>query len=264
MNSEPRIGTLAARALVIDPGDFNEVEGSRQYRVPISRRIGARDIIQTINRYQAGVSPVRRNEIAEEVLYVVNGNGRCSIDGNVYELDSGTALYIPPATTYQIECSSGAQLEAVSVCCPEERPSEAGFELSAREDTKRGSNHESEKRELPMLVIHEQNQPAIPTGDREFKLLASHETGAKRVTQFIGIIPPGRAPMHHHTYEEAIYIIEGRGILWTHEGSSEFGPGTSIYLPRGVSHCLENTGTSNVKLLGVFHPSGSPAARYEK
>jgi mannose-6-phosphate isomerase-like protein (cupin superfamily) len=69
--------------------------------------------------------------------------------------------------------------------------------------------------------------------------------------------------MHHHTYEEAIYIIEGEGRVWTDGGSADFGPGASIYLPRGVSHSLENTGGVNIRLLGVFHPSGSPATRYD-
>jgi mannose-6-phosphate isomerase-like protein (cupin superfamily) len=77
------------------------------------------------------------------------------------------------------------------------------------------------------------------------------------------VIPPGRAPLHHHTYEEAIYIIEGEGRVHTETGSAEFSAGASIYLPRGVSHSLENTGETNIRLLGVFHPSGSPAARYD-
>jgi len=103
----------------------------------------------------------------------------------------------------------------------------------------------------------------IPAGDRTFRFLVNQDLGAGRVTQFSGIIPHGRAPMHHHTYEEAIYIIEGEGRVWTKDGDAPFTSGSSIYLPRGVSHCLENTGASNIRLLGVFHPSGSPAVRYD-
>ena len=28
-------------------------------------------------------------------------------------------------------------------------------------------------------------------------------------------------------------------------------------------HCVENTGTGELRLLGVFYPAGSPAVRYE-
>jgi len=38
-------------------------------------------------------------------------------------------------------------------------------------------------------------------------------------------------------------------------------PGSCIQLPRGVPHCLENTGSATLVVLGVFHPGGSPAAK---
>jgi mannose-6-phosphate isomerase-like protein (cupin superfamily) len=243
---------LSGGAVVISPGELTMSEGSRRYRVTISQAIGARDLLQTISIYSHGVAPARRNPTAEEVLYVVRGQGSCYIDGHTYELDPGTAVYIPPGSVYQIR-GSVDELEIVGVCCPEETRTEVGIEqlVSDTSDTK------------PFRTVLEAAQKAVATGDRTFKLLVNRDLGAKRVTQFIGVIPQGRAPMHHHTYEEAIYIIEGHGVVWSEDGSAEFGPGSSIYLPRGVSHSLENTGTGNIRLLGVFHPSGSPASRYE-
>lgn len=245
---------LAGGAAVIASGEFDKTECTRRYRVPISRAIGARDIAQTVSLYSAGLSNARRNPTGEEVLYVVRGEGACYVDGHRYELAAGAAVFIPPGSIYQIEnADSQSELEIVSVCCPEDEQAE----IVAAPVTRNESDTK------PIRVICEQEQKAIPTGNRVFKLLASQETGAKRVTQFVGVIPPGRAPMHHHTYEEAIYIIEGTGRLWTDEGSEEFEAGASIYLPRGLSHSLENTGSCDVRLLGVFHPSGSPAARYD-
>jgi mannose-6-phosphate isomerase-like protein (cupin superfamily) len=241
---------LHGGAAVIAGGEFTGTEGTRRYRVPVARAMGAHDIAQTISVYDAGLAPARRNPTAEEVLYVVSGEGACHLDGFRYELVNGVAVYVPPGRVCQIE-SLGA-LEIVSVCCPEDESVEVGVETITRGsfDTR------------PARVVLEQFQKEIATGDRTFKLLVSHDLGASRVTQFVGVIPPGRAPMHHHTYEEAIYIIEGEGRVWTESGSADFGAGASIYLPRGVSHSLENTGTANIRLLGVFHPSGSPAVRY--
>jgi oxalate decarboxylase/phosphoglucose isomerase-like protein (cupin superfamily) len=34
-----------------------------------------------------------------------------------------------------------------------------------------------------------------------------------------------------------------------------------VQLPRGLPHCLENTGRDTLVVLGVFHPGGSPAAK---
>jgi mannose-6-phosphate isomerase-like protein (cupin superfamily) len=245
------MNVLAGGATVIDGGELAEVEGSRRYRVPISKSTGARDISQTISVYAPGISPARRNPIGEEVLFVVRGEGACYVNGHRYAMAGGTAVFVPPGSAYHIENTGKVDLQIVSVCCPEDA-TETGIEPAARKpnDT------------APILTVRECDQKPIAAGDRTFKFLVNQDVGALRVTQFVGLIPPGRAPMHHHTYEEAIYIIEGEGRVWTIDGSAGFKAGSSIYLPRGVSHSLENTGPAEVKLLGVFHPSGSPDVSY--
>ena len=32
-------------------------------------------------------------------------------------------------------------------------------------------------------------------------------------TQFAGLIPPGRAPAHHHTYDEVVHVVAGQGVV---------------------------------------------------
>jgi mannose-6-phosphate isomerase-like protein (cupin superfamily) len=243
---------------VIQRAELTELEGTRRYCVPISRAIGARDIAQFVSVYSEGVSSARRNPVGEEVIYVVTGSGTCFIDGYSYALAPGTAVYIPPGSVYQVENLDDrgrgvSDLGIVSVCCPEDDDAEIGIDpvVRAAHDTK------------PFRTVRESEVEATVTGDRSFKVLVNQDIGALGVTQFIGMIPPGRAPMHHHTYEEAIYIIEGEGSVHTEDGDATFKAGSSIYLPRLVRHCLENTGSTIIRLLGVFHPSGSPASRYD-
>jgi mannose-6-phosphate isomerase-like protein (cupin superfamily) len=38
-------------------------------------------------------------------------------------------------------------------------------------------------------------------------------------------------------------------------------PGSCVHLPPGQRHCLENTGAAMLRVLGVFQPGGSPAAK---
>jgi mannose-6-phosphate isomerase-like protein (cupin superfamily) len=248
---------LSGGAAVIEPGEFSESEGTRRFRVPISKAMGAHEIAQFVSRYSEGTSAARRNPSGEEVIYVVNGSGICFIDGYSYTLAPGTAVYIPPGSVYQIENlddrgRSVSDIEVISVCCPEDEHTEVGIDpiVRAPQDTK------------PFRTVREEDAEAIAAGDRIFKLLVNPEIGARRVTQFVGSIPPGKAPMHHHTYEEAIYVIEGQGRVHTEEGEATFKAGASIYLPRFVRHCLENTGTTPIRVLGVFHPAGSPAEAY--
>jgi mannose-6-phosphate isomerase-like protein (cupin superfamily) len=96
------------------------------------------------------------------------------------------------------------------------------------------------------------------TGDREFRVLLS---AGLSITQFAGLIPPGRAPEHHHTYDEVVHVLAGRGVVHLRAGDTPIAPGTSIYLPPYQPHCLENTGSEPLRVLGVFHPAGSPAAK---
>jgi mannose-6-phosphate isomerase-like protein (cupin superfamily) len=111
------------------------------------------------------------------------------------------------------------------------------------------------------VVTLEECQPER-TGDREFRVLLS---SGLSFTQFAGIIPPGRAPEHQHSYDEVVHVLAGRGVVHLHADQAaiqtEIGPGTSIYLPPQTPHCLENTGQEPLRVLGVFYPAGSPAAK---
>ena len=120
-------------------------------------------------------------------------------------------------------------------------------------------------RKAPTPLVHEDNQPDLPAGDdRHFRLLITPEHGARNVTQFVGFIDRSGAPFHTHTYEEAIYILSGKGVVHI-EGLPEqqIRPGTSIFLPPGTPHSLENQSDGVLKLLGVFSPPGSPANKME-
>ena len=101
------------------------------------------------------------------------------------------------------------------------------------------------------------DQPRQTTADRWYAELVQAE-----VTQFVGSIPPGRVPDHFHLYEEVICILEGEGIMHAGESSTPIGTGSCIFLPIRQRHCLENTGSGELRLLGVFYPAGSPAVRY--
>lgn len=93
---------------------------------------------------------------------------------------------------------------------------------------------------------------------REFRLLCC----TSATTQFVGVVPPGRAKMHNHPYDEVAYVVEGEGVLHWEDGDDDpVGAGSCIFFPRLVFHSLENTGASNLRIMGVFHPAGSPADR---
>ena len=107
------------------------------------------------------------------------------------------------------------------------------------------------------ILARLEDQQIQKTGDRWYCEMIQGE-----VTQFVGSIPPGRAPDHFHLYEEVICILSGEGRMWAGASSTPVRRGSCIFLPIRQRHCLENTGSDDLRLVGVFYPAGSPAVRY--
>ena len=101
------------------------------------------------------------------------------------------------------------------------------------------------------------------TGARSFQILFDASNGSTRATLFAGFVPPGSAPWHYHLYDEIVWIPDGLGRVHVGETVEELGPGLAFRLrPREV-HIVENTSTdSELTIIGLFTPAGSPSAAY--
>ena len=249
---------LAGGCRLYESGDGESaIRGSWSSRAVMSHATGTKLITQTVSDFAVGRSPVVRNPAAEEVLYVVRGTGMAHIAGYRYSLRPGLGVFVPPGASYAIENPGPDTLHVVGACCPED----PGRQVTV------GELDAPKPGEPPRRTVHETDRAGIRAGkDREFRYLVHTDLGCKQVTQFVGWIPKSKAPFHHHTYEEGIYILEGSGRLHLQGERSTvpFGPGSSIYLPVGAVHCLENPGPAPIRVLGVFHPSGSPGVAYEE
>lgn len=176
-----------------------------------------------------------RNSDCDEVLYLLEDSCTVVIDDTAYELGPDTGVYLRPQQELYVQ--NIGVVRFVSSQCPAEI-------LDARDQ--------------PPIIARLSDQRAMPTGDRWYRVLIDAQ-----VTQFVGSIPPGRAPDHFHEYEEVLFILRGEGRMWAGESNTPIAPGSCVYLPRRQVHCVENTGEGELRLLGVFYPAGSPAVRYE-
>ena len=168
---------------------------------------------------------VLRNAEHDETLYVLEGEGVA----NGVALSRDIGIDLPAGETLNI---SGAMTLVSSLCAA------SGVQRA-------------------VSIVRLADQPRQITGDRWYCELVEGET-----TQFVGSIPPGRAPDHFHLYEEVLCILEGSGAMWAGAKSTPIAPGSCVFLPRKQVHCVENRGTGELRLLGVFYPAGSPAVRY--
>ena len=234
------------------------VSGSLKIWKQITKANGAEAISLRIVEAGPGVSPGLRNRDCDEVLYLLEDlsdettSGGCTvfIDGSPYEVGPQTGVYLRPGQTLTIENPQQNVARFVSCQCPEE-----GITIAPPVD---------QTVQSPVSpIVRLADRRALPTADRWYRVLVDDEIGSEQVTQFVGSIPPGRAPDHFHEYEEVLFILRGEGRMWAGETNTPIAAGSCIYLPKRQLHCGENTGEGELRLLGVFYPAGSPAVRYE-
>ena len=185
---------------------------------------------------QAGLA-----SIGGELWFVIEGSGRLDLDGA-----PGPALvpergfWIPPCSAYEVVCDGSRELRIDVVALP----------ATSSVPTARS-----------VLSRDLRDCPAETTGDRAFRVLFGPGRDCAAATQFVGEIPPGRAPPHSHPYDEVVLVLEGAGVAHVDGSERPLSAGLCLHLPPGRQHCLENTGSQAMRVLGVFHPADSPAAK---
>lgn len=236
-------------AEALPPEDGTKAEA----RVLIDRAAGSRRLLQRVLRLAPGGRARVGHPAAEEVLYVAEGLGWTgAVEGERHLLEPGTGALVPPGTPARI-AAGRAGVVLVSVLSPQ--PEAGGGGPAPRP---------GDAPYAPVRVTREADQEPEPAGDdRSFRVLIDPRFGSRTVTQFVGSIERSRAPFHTHPYEEAIYVIGGEGVLHADGLDVPVRRGSSVFLPPGTPHCLENAGAETLRLLGVFSPPGSPAGRAE-
>jgi mannose-6-phosphate isomerase-like protein (cupin superfamily) len=190
----------------------------------------------------AGASHTSAAGPGGELCFVIEGAGQLSsAPAPDRPVQPDTGLWLPPGTSYSLAAAGPGPLRLDSVLLPASAP---GAEPDGGP-----------------LLADLAAQPAEITGDRQFRVLFAPGQGCAAATQFVGEIPPGRAPFHSHTYDEVVLVLAGEGVLHMGDEDRPLAPGSCLHLAPGTPHCLENTGQSTLRVLGVFHPGGSPAAK---
>ena len=224
----------------------------------IGRATGAQAISLRVLEFAPGRSPMIRNGEADEVLFLLDSgaasNARVKLFINECSFDVGadSGIYVRPGETFGVFNPGPDNVTIISAQCPDP---DREPELVERPASSAAINEGR--------IVRLADRRAQPTADRWYRVLVDDEVGSEQVTQFVGSIPPGRAPDHFHEYEEVLVILRGEGRMWAGETNTPIATGSCIYLSKGQVHCVENTGTGELRLLGVFYPAGSPSVRYD-
>jgi mannose-6-phosphate isomerase-like protein (cupin superfamily) len=166
----------------------------------------------------------------QEILYVLTGSGTLELEGESHELQPDSGVLLLPGEEYAIV----GDVRLVAVDAPAEG------EIDRERVVSRFADRDEERADEK----------------RTFRVLHQGE-----LTQFVGIVEPCRAPDHSHPYDEVGYILEGSGVAHIGDERVPLQAGSCFYLPPGSVHCIENTGPGVMRIMGVFHPAGSPKQR---
>jgi len=244
--------------------------GLRLWR-QVGRATGAQAISLSVMEFASGLSPTIQNDACDQILYLLDnghsvaesdevsttcGSGWLAvIDGESYEVSPNTGIYVRPNQTFAINNANVESVKVISSQCPDPDREPRLINEPATKSATEFINAST--------IVRLADQKAQPTADRWYRVLIDERVGSTQVTQFVGSIPPGRAPDHFHNYEEVLFILKGEGRMWAGETDTPINAGSCIYLPKGQVHCVENTGAGELRLLGVFYPAGSPSVRYD-
>jgi quercetin dioxygenase-like cupin family protein len=231
----------AATRSVVHPGDVEPTwEGSAEVRVTLDEANGCELLEQRILRIPRGRSAERTPNGRHELLYVVAGRGTLGLKGGRHALEPETGAFVAEGETYAVDADD--ELTLLSVLVPAEERPEASRKVTVRFA----------------------DQPELrATSKRTFRYLVSSEIGCTDATQFLGIVQPSKEGLHSHPYEEVGYIVEGDGVAHIDGEETPLRTGSCFHLAPAQVHTIESSGPEPMRIVGVFSPAGSPAARLD-
>src|SRR6185437_12387727 len=127
-------------------------------------------------------------ESAGELWFMISGGGLLDIDiatGGPVSVGSLQGVRLPAGASYELRAAGPEPAELDVVALPGEAEDDADGRLVS---------------DLAQCAVE-------TTGDRKFRVVFAPGQGCAEATQFVGEIPPGRAPEHTHTYDEVVLIL---------------------------------------------------------
>jgi mannose-6-phosphate isomerase-like protein (cupin superfamily) len=224
--------------------------GGGRVRTLLGRGSGGDGLVRRLADVPAGAQLDGVAGSAGELWFVISGDGVLELSGHPgVQLCPDRAVWVPPDSEYLVRADEGADLALDIVALPA--------------TTARPPSVASGLPESALLTADLDECEVETTGDRRFRVLFGPGRGCSVATQFVGEIPPGRAPAHSHPYDELVLVLAGEGVAHIGGTDHALAPGTCMHLPPGLPHCLENPGSDWLRVLGVFHPADTPAAKLD-
>jgi quercetin dioxygenase-like cupin family protein len=112
-----------------------------------------------------------------------------------------------------------------------------------------------------MIIVNSDSVASVPTQDEIVKsgpvtrkaLIDAADAGGYGIL-LVTFGPGARLNFHTHTYEQILYVTEGKGIVATREEEKVVTPGTIVYIAPGEVHWHGATGDSSFSHIAIQKP----------
>ncbi len=171
--------------------DPEQVSGDTVGVVPLFDDVqGCEKFAQRVLSFASGRSSRRVETADDEVLYVLAGRGTGTVGEVHVPLEPGLGVFVRHGMKWSVEADEELEILSVLIRDPDPAPGPGYAVVDLGSEARKSA-----------------------TAARQFVLGVWAEAGCPSVTQFIGFVPPGRAPDHFHRYDEVLYILTGTGTL---------------------------------------------------
>lgn len=240
---------LDAQCYVVAPAATRPRAPGFWIRKIIAPSLGAQHQSQFYMELGSGNSPVLAAGDRSVILFVAKGEGQVEISGRSFALAESDGAHVRAGEAFRLTADRPMVLFVSAL------PAAEALDTLDTMPTNFDERHPDRVRGVDEAQRSEM-------GPRYFQMLVDKSVGSTDAAQFIGHIPPSRAEMHRHLYEEALIILSGAGIVWNDESCAPIAAGDVLFLPRKQAHSLECTHPDGMDVVGVIHPGDNPGINY--
>jgi len=111
------------------------------------------------------------------------------------------------------------------------------------------------EREGEMKIVDYKEVKAEPVDFEEVKdvkvrwLISDKDNAPNFAMRLFEVGPGGYSPLHTHSWEHEVFILEGEGIATDGEKEAPIKSGTVVYVAPEEKHQFKNTGSETLKFL---------------
>ena len=194
----------------------------------------------------------------DEIYYIISGEGITQVSGVDHSTPAGTTIFIPGGLTHGFRNTGKTEAKLLYAFAAD---SFASIKYDHSGNSIRSTLESTKHKNLRTVVVHESDVVYEGKGTAfehacQWRTLCSSDRmpSAKLTLCHNEILPKGLhyQGMHAHAEAQMYYILSGEGIAALDNVRQKVSAGSVMYIPGGIFHKLENTGSDPLCFLDVM------------